>query len=381
MPWKAVSAMSLRVEFVHLAMTETANIRSLCRRYEISPKTAYKWMDRYREAGVEALGDRSRRPHNSPRRTAPDVEQMILHLREKHPAWGARKLRARFVAQGHHDLPSVSTMTAILHRYGCIDPLETKKHQPCQRFEAACPNSLWQMDFKGDFPLLLHQGRCYPLTILDDHSRFSLGLVACSNQRRETVQQHLVATFRRYGLPQRLLTDNGGPWGSCGNDAYTELGVWMIRLGISLSHSRICHPQTLGKDERFHRTLKAEVLATRSFESTEHCQHSFDRWRTVYNFERPHEALQMAVPASRYRPSAREYPEALPPITYGPDDIVRKVGDHGEISFRGKRFKVGKAFHGYPVALRPTTIDGQFNVFFCHEQIAQINLNTDIHST
>jgi len=281
------------------------------------------------------------------------------------------------VTQGYHDLPSVSTMTAILHRHDCIDPLDTTKHQPCQRFEAAEPNLLWQMDFKGDFPLL--HGRCYPLTILDDHSRFSLGLVACSNQRRETVQQHLINTFRRYGLPQRLLTDNGGPWGSCGYDAYTELGVWMIHLGIKLSHSRICHPQTLGKEERFHRTLKAEVIATRSFESTDHCQHSFDHWRTVYNFERPHEALAMAVPASRYHPSPREYPETLPPIVYGPDDIVRKVGDHGEISFRGKEFKIGKAFYRSHVALRPSTTDGLYNVFFCHEHIAQINLNNDIH--
>ena len=377
MPWKAVSAMSLRLEFVHLAMNDTANIRSLCRRYEISPRTAYKWIDRYHGYGVDGLGDRSRRPHHSPSQTAEAVEQVILRLRKKRPAWGARKLRHRLLAQGHRDLPSISTITAILRRHGCIDPVQTKKHQPCQRFEAPGPNLLWQMDFKGDFALL--HGRCYPLTILDDHSRFALGLVACSNQRLETVQQHLTATFRRYGLPQRLLTDNGGPWGSCGHDAYTEFDLWMIRLRIGRSHSRICHPQTLGKDERFHRTMMDEIITTHSFTSTEHCQQYFDRWRTVYNVERPHEALAMDVPTSRYRPSPREYPETLPPITYSADDIVRKVGDHGEISFHGIEFKIGKAFHGYPVALRPTTSDGLYNVFFCHEQIAQINLNNDIH--
>ncbi|HLA68942.1 MAG TPA: IS481 family transposase [Bacteroidota bacterium] len=377
MPWKATSAMSLRLEFVLLAMNDTANIRSLCRRYEISPRTAYKWIDRYCEHGTEGLEDRSRRPHHSPRQTAQVVEQLILRLRKKHPAWGARKLGRRLLTQGHHDLPSVSTMTAILRRHGCIDPLQTKKHQSCQRFEAPGPNLLWQMDFKGDFPLL--HGRCYPLTILDDHSRFALGLVACSNQRLETVQHHLTASFRRYGLPQRILTDNGGPWGSCGHDAYTEFDLWMIRLGIGRSHSRICHPQTLGKDERFHRTMMDEIIARRSFTSTEHCQQYFDRWRTVYNVERPHEALAMDVPTSRYQPSPREYPETLPPITYGADDIVRKVGDHGEISFHGIEFKIGKAFHGYPVALRPTITDGLYNVLFCHENIAQINLNNDIH--
>ena len=368
--------MSSRLEFVHLALSDTANIRSLCRRFEISPKTAYKWLDRYQEAGAEGLVDRSRRPQHSPSRTAPFVEQAILRLREKHPAWGARKLRHRLLAQKHHDLPSVSTISAILQRHGCIDPRESQKHVAYQRFEAREPNLLWQMDFKGDFPL--RHGRCYPLTILDDHSRFSLGLVACANQRRETVQGHLVTTFRRYGLPQSILADNGGPWGSCGNDAYTELGVWMIRLDISLIHSRTCHPQTLGKDERFHRTLKAELLATRFFESTDHCQDAFDQWRTMYNFERPHEALGMAVPAKRYQPSPREYPESLPPITYAPQDTVRMVGDHGEISFHGTHFKIGKAFYGFPVAVRPTIAEGIYNVFFCQEQVAQINFNNHI---
>ena len=155
----------------------------------------------------------------------------------------------------------------------------------------------------------------------------------------------------------------------------------MIRLGIARSHSRVCHPQTLGKDERFHRTLKAEVLGTRFFESIEHCQHSFDQWRTVYTFERPHEALAMAVPGSRYQPSPREFPDTLAPIEYGPDDLVRKVNARGDISFRGKFFRVGKAFNRYPVALRPTATDELCNVFFCHQHIAQINLINDIHSS
>jgi transposase InsO family protein len=376
MPWKAASSMSLRSEFVRIAMLETTNIRFLCRRYEISPKTAYKWIDRYREGGTQALNDRSRRPHDSPLQTAPSVEDKILQLRKRHPCWGARKLRARLIAQGFQNPPAVSTITAILHRYGLINPQESLQHQAWQRFEAPAPNLLWQMDFKGDFPLL--NGRCYPLTLLDDHSRFSLGILACANQRRETVQGFLITMFRRYGMPYRMLTDNGGPWGSCGIEAYTELGAWMIQLGISLSHSKVCHPQTLGKDERFHRTLKAEVISARTFISIEHCQRSFDHWREVYNFERPHEALAMAVPATRYTISSREYPETLPAIEYGPDDSVRKVQDKGEISFRGKTFKIGRAFKSHRVALRPTTTDGIFDVYFCQEQIAQINLNNDI---
>ncbi len=267
-------------------------------------------------------------------------------------------------------------MTAILRRHGCIAPLQTTKHDDCQRFEAVQPNVLWQMDFKGDFALM--DGRCYPLTILDDYSRFSLALEACSHQRRDIVQKHLTTTFRRYGLPQRLLTDNGGPWGSCGNDGHTELAVWLIRLGIRLSHSRVCHPQTLGKDERFHRTLQTELIATQTFSSLDHCQRSFDRWPLIYNFDRPHEALALAVPASRYVPSPRSYPEILPTIEYNSTDIVRKVQAKGEISFHGIEFKIGKAFRGHCIALRPTTTDGLYNVFFSQQHIAHINLNNQI---
>lgn len=376
MPWKEASTMSLRFEFVRLAMSDRANIRQLCRRYNISPKTAYKWIHRYEDGGPEALADRSRRPHTSPLQSSQEIEDLVIRLRERYPAWGPRKLRAHLLARGHTQLPSVSTFATILQRYGCINDADTQKHQRCQRFEAPASNLLWQMDFKGYFPLL--HGKCHPLTILDDHSRYNLGLYACANQTQQTVQQLLITTFRCNGMPQRMLTDNGGPWGSSGYDAYSVLGVWLIRLGITLSHSRIFHPQTLGKDERFHRTLQCELIGQRTFTSLDDCQHHFDHWRQTYNFERPHEALAMAVPASRYHPSPRDYPEALPPIEYGSQDIIRKVDHKGDISFRAKRFRVGKSFHRYPVALRPTNIDGIYNIFFCHQHIDQININDDI---
>ncbi|MFQ5798633.1 MAG: IS481 family transposase [Bacteroidota bacterium] len=376
MPWKAASAMSLRLEFVELALADGANIRSLCRRFGVSAMTAYKWIHRYRDGGSRALEDRSRRPQTSPRKIAPRLENAIISLRLRHPAWGGRKIRQRLVQMGWSDVPSASTVTAVFRRQQLMDRSESRPTRDLQRFEATAPNLLWQMDFKGDFAL--HSGRCYPLTMLDDHSRFAVGLYACANQQVDTVQGHLCDVFRRYGLPQRILTDNGGPWGSCGNDGYTSLEVWLIRLGISLSHSRVCHPQTLGKDERFHRTLGAEVLAHRAFVDLQHCQQHFDAWRDVYNLERPHQALNMAVPASRYQPSIRAFPEILPPIAYGPDDIVRKVQAKGEFSFHGRCFKVGKAFAGLSIALRPTLLDGQFDLFFCYQPIAQISLNNDI---
>lgn len=377
MPWKATTAMSLRLEFVELALAERANIRFLCRRFGISAMTAYKWIHRYRAGGIRALEDRSRRPYTSPGKIASQVERSIVELRRRHPAWGGRKIRQRLINLGWRDVPSASTITAVFHRHGLIDPSEGRRTRDLQRFEAPAPNLLWQMDFKGDFPLL--SGRCYPLTVLDDYSRFAVGLRACPDQQYPTVQQQLQSVFRHYGLPQRILADNGTPWGSCGNDGYTALEAWLIQLGIALSHSRVCHPQTLGKDERFHRTFKAELLSGRSFINLKQCQQQFDTWRDLYNLQRPHQALDLAVPASRYQPSARLFPEALPPIEYGPDDLVRKVHDKGEISFRNRIFKVGRAFIGLPVALRPTVVDGHYDVFFCHQRIAQIDLNNDIN--
>jgi len=373
MPWKEFTHMSQRREFVSLAMDEGTNLRRLCRCYGIAPKTGYKWIQRFREGGVVALADRSRRPKTTPRRTLETIEQAILHVRQDHPAWGARKIRAYLQRKTALSLPAPSTITTILDRYGYLNPEEACKHRPWQRFVADAPNVLWQMDFKGDFPL--PHGRCYPLTLLDDHSRFNLALRACPNQTEDIVQAELRSIFRRYGLPRTFLFDNGPPWGSANlGHPYTRLTTWLIRLGIRVSHARPRHPQTLGKDERFHRSLQAEVIASTNFQDLSDCQQHFDRWRTIYNFERPHEALGLAVPASSYSLSNREYPEPLPPIEYGPEALVRKVQAKGEISFRNRVFKIGRAFQGYPVALYPTTTDGTFDVFFCHQKVAQINL-------
>jgi transposase InsO family protein len=372
MPWQEVSTMSLRKEFVMLANQPGANRRALCRRFEISPKTAYKWLARFEAAGAEGFADISRRPHTSPKRTATEVEQSILTLRDKHPAWGGRKLRSRLAVLGQTDLPSPSTITDILRRHGRLNETESEKHTAWKRFEHEAPNQLWQMDFKGHFAI--GDGRCHPLTVLDDHSRYSLRLEACANQQGDTVQTKLTGAFRRYGLPERMTMDNGSPWGSDAEHPYTPLTAWLIRLGIRVSHSRPYHPQTQGKDERFHRTLNAEVLKGYVFHDLDHCQRRFDEWRAVYNLERPHEAIGMKVPASRYRPSDRVFPETLPMIEYGPGDIVRKVQAKGEIQYRGLVFKVGKAFRGYPIALRPTTEDGRMQVYFCQQCIAQIDL-------
>lgn len=372
MPWHAVSTMSLRREFVQLAQHGVVKMRALCRRFGISPKTGYKWVQRFAAAGEAGLQDQSRRPHGSPTRTDATTEAAVLAVRTAHPAWGGRKIRAYLRGRGHGPLPSPSTITAILRRHGRLEAAESSKHRPWCRFEHETPNRLWQMDFKGHFALS-RGGRCHPLTLLDDHSRYALCLQACGNEQGPTVQAVLRTLFRRYGLPDRMLADHGPPWGSA-ESPYTPLSVWLLRLGISVAHGRPRHPQTQGKEERFHRTVTVEVLRGRTFADLAACQQAFDAWRSVYNGHRPHEALQMATPASRYRPSPRMFPETLPPIEYAPEDLVRKVQDKGIIHYRGRLARVSTAFHGYPVALRSCGQDGLLKIYFCHHCIGHVDL-------
>jgi len=372
MPWREVDTVTLRSEFVMLAQQEDCNISALCEFFGISRKTGYKWLNRFAEYGWTGLSNRSRRPHSSPSKSPERIEAAIAALRGKHPAWGGRKIKSRLEKLGHHDVPAASTITGILHRHGLVNPEEATKHKAFIRFEHPYPNALWQMDFKGHFAM--RQDRCHPLTVIDDHSRFNVTLKACANERTGTVHTALINTFRRYGLPDRMTMDNGSPWGSDQFHELTPLTAWLIRLGIGVSHSHPYHPQTQGKDERFHRTLLAEAILGQQFHDLAHCQRRFDEFRDIYNLERPHEALGMQVPVTRYQVSQRPYPETLPEIEYAPGDHVRKVQAKGEISFKGKEFRVSKALQGYPVALRPTNVDGKYIVFFCHQRLKEMDL-------
>jgi transposase InsO family protein len=376
MPWQEVSVVSLRAEFVALATQEGATVRGVCRRFGISPPTAYKWLRRYQQAGAAGLQDQSRRPQRSPTRTSPDVEAVVISLRDAHPAWGGRKLAAWLEGHDYARVPRPSTITEILRRHGRLSTGTRPQPQRWRRFERALPNQLWQMDFKGHVPLGQGAGRLHPLTILDDHSRFAIGLEACTDERAATVQQRLTACFRRYGLPDRMLMDNGSPWGASTFHpfTYTALTVWLLRLGIRLSHGRAAHPQTQGKDERFHRTLKAELLQGPPFADLARAQQAFDTWRAVYNLERPHEACGLEPPIRRYRPSERAYPEQLPAIEYGPDDQPRRVNKHGAISFGNTDYQIGLAFRGQTLAVRPTQVDGVFDVYFVQQRLRRIDL-------
>jgi transposase InsO family protein len=372
MPWSEASTMSLRSEFIRLAAADGTNVSALARRFGVSRKTAYKWLARYRAAGAAGLADRSRRPRTAPAATAPEVERAVLELRAQHPAWGGRKLRRRLSDQGVPAVPAASTITAILRRHGQLGP-RAGQARAFVRFQHEAPNRLWQMDFKGWFAA--GPGACHPLTVLDDHSRYLVGLFACPDERTGTVRARLTDVFGRYGLPDRILCDNGPPWGTVGADErHTELTVWLLRLGVGVCHGRPYHPQTQGKDERLHRTLAVEVLQGRAFRDLADCQRRYDAWREVYNHQRPHEALALDVPGRRYAVSPRSYPQALPPLEYHPTDAVRKVQADGSISFGGRLWRVGKAFRGQPVGVRATAADGVWAVYFGVHAVAQIEM-------
>jgi transposase InsO family protein len=304
------------------------------------------------------------------------VEQAALALRGAHPAWGGRKI-ARVLAREQGIAIAPSTVTGVLRRHGV--PLGGQGDAPAPiRFAAEAPNLLWQMDFKGHVAMAQNGVRLHPLTVLDDHSRFALAIAACDNEREATVKGELVATFRRYGLPRRMLMDNGSPWGTAAQGRFSALTVWLIEHGVAVSHSRPVHPQTLGKDERFHRSLNAEVLDGVAFVDLAHAQARFDAWRQIYNCRRPHEALDDAVPLDRYIPSPREYRDEAAPFDYLPGDLLRRVQPNGRVKLHGRHRRVGRGFAGKTVALRPTETDGRYAVFFRHQHVADIDLTAEI---
>jgi len=363
-----------RVEFCRMVEAGGVPVAELCRRFGVSRKTAYKWLSRFRLEGTVGLQDRSRRPYVSPAATPGEMEGLVCGVREEFPAWGGRKIRGFLLRQGWPGVPAASTISGILRRRGLIS--ESARPRAYQRFERAAPNELWQMDFKGPFSLI-DGSPVHSLGVLDDHSRFNLCLAACANQQTETVKSQLVATFQRHGLPWQMLMDNGSPWGNNWDEPWTPLTVWLLDLDVGVIHSRPRHPQTAGKEERFHETLHRELLATRPrWENHPQVQTAYDHWRLIYNHHRPHQSLgETTVPADRYQPSPRPYPKHIPPPDYPDGADIRHVDASGRFSWRGQRRRAGKAFTGKPVAVVPTSTDGQYTVLYRHHSIRTINLS------
>lgn len=372
MPWNEVTVMDQKKRFIEEYLKKDRSITELCKQFTISRKTGYQLINQYHAEGVSAFKTRSKRPKHSPNRTSSHIENQILTLRDKHPRWGGAKIHANLLKAGM-TMPSAKTINAILKRHGRITEAESEKHKAWIRFEHEAPNDLWQIDFKGFFELTDHS-RCYPLTLLDDHSRYCLLIKACTNQRMDTVQNALIEVFQRVGLPKQMTMDNGTPWGYSGKQLHTQFCAWLMRLGITVKHSRPNHPQTQGKLERFHRTLKEELLDYYSFNNLIQAQEGFDWWLDIYNNERPHAAIGLDTPVTKYKPSDRCYPSELPAVEYPSDMSVYQVKRNGVINCNGKKYRIGEGFRGEFVGIVPADNDLAF-VYFCNQKILTLDLN------
>jgi transposase InsO family protein len=388
MPWDICDLVKRRSEFVKLALQIQrgegfGSLTELCERYGISRKTGYKWIKRYRSDGMEGLGDRSRRPRNSPGKTPRAVEQRVTAVRQKHPTWGGRKIRNRLEMDRCDEIPAASSISHILRRNGLMEEKPEGESHRIVRFERDRANQLWQMDFKGHFGLS-GGGRCHPLTALDDHSRFNLILAACRDEKGDTVKRYLQEAFRRYGLPDQILCDNGASWSCPGHrQALGRFEAWLVRVGVEVIHGRPYHPQTQGKEERFHRTLDVDLLRTRpSWGSHEECAAAFGPFRQLYNEERPHESLGGRPPIERYRISERSYDETSENSRaeehYLAGDILRKVSKSGEISIRSNRVYVGVGITGETVAVR-TYGEGKWKVCYAWKELGIVGMTDEKH--
>ena len=368
MAWKEETIMSQKEEFIRRALERETCFSNLCREYQITRKTGYRLLHRYQAEGWRGLEPRSKKPLSSPFHVNRKVEEQIIETRLQFPTCGARKILKYLSNLGIKYLPAPSTTTLILKRNHLISIEESLKRQKLIRFEKEQPNELWQMDFKGKFQLLTKQ-TCYPLTIIDDCSRFSLTIKACANEQSVSVKQQLRFIFEKFGLPHQINVDNGNPWGNSKLLRHTALTVWLMRLGIRVSHSRPRHPQTNGKCERFHRTLKNDLIMRYPMRSFSHAQKLFDHFREQYNHVRPHEAIDMEVPAKRYQHSERVMPRDLPAIEYEKHAIVRNVRGNGYISYQNQSFLVGEAFKEHLVEIRHDELNRTIRIYFGKFQI------------
>jgi transposase InsO family protein len=328
-----------RVRFVVAAHRRERSMAELCREFDISRAVGYEWLRRYQQGGVEAIAERSRRPQRSPQRTAGEIEQQVIGLRRRYPDWGARKLRVLLAEQGVE--LGRNTIHRILLWQGLVHPED--RHEPAtQRFERSRPNELWQMDFKG--PKLWHQA-VGPLSVMDDHSRYLVALEAVGSTRSQLVREQLESVFQRCGVPEAMLMDHGVPWWSArSGSGMTELSVWLMRQGVGLHWSRVRHPQTQGKVERFHGELQRALARRRVL--VPDVQVWLDEFRWEHNHVRPHEALGMQRPASRWRPSERRYDPQPPRWEYPAGAKVRKVDSQGKLTLAGRNGQISGALAG-----------------------------------
>jgi len=370
MPFKVKDLMEQRIAFVVRADSGKESISSLCTEFGISRETGYVWLRRYREVGsVNALAERSRRPHTSPRRTDANIERRVAALRAQY-GWGAEKIAVLLSREGV--AVPVRTVGQILKRLGLVAPEDV----PCpavKRFERERPNELWQMDFKGEYKS--PNGTCYPLTVLDDHSRYNVGLYALPNIKADTVMPCFIEVFKRHGLPEAILCDHGTPWyGTHSEHGLTTFAVWLLTQDIRIYHGRVRHPQTQGKIERLHGTIARHLRHKGQPEHFHQWQGRLDAFRHEYNHVRPHKALDLDVPANRYQNSERPYRQTQPEYPYPGDAPLERVNSAGNINYNTRQYFISQALVGQTVQIN--VLQDKLVVRFRHMYVREIDLIT-----
>ena len=375
MPWKECSVMEERLRFV-ARLLDGEGMSDVCREFGISRKTGYKIFNRYKDEGLEALSDRSRRPVRYANQLPEPVERLIVASKREKPHWGARKIRELLVRKlaGDVRIPAKSTVHAVLDRHGLVTRAKQRRRQKAQGTalsEALAPNALWCTDFKGEFRLGNRQ-YCYPLTVTDQASRYLLAVEAFDSNRQDGVIEAFLRLFKERGLPTAIRSDNGVPFASP-NGLYTlsKLSVWWLRLGIAIERIKPGHPQQNGRHERMHLTLKKETTHPAGRNSLQQ-QARFDNFLKEFNEERPHEALGMKTPAEIYKPSERRY-EGLPELDYPFHDKALIVTSCGRICMHRKKINLSTVMAGQKVGLKEVD-DGIWLVSFMHYDLGYIDL-------
>jgi len=365
MPWNETTPMDQKMQFIADYLRGELGMTELCQMYGISRKTGYKFVNRYLSAGPEALEEHSRRPLTHPNQTPEHIVQAILEMRRRHPSWGAKKLLP--LLEKRHprwDLPSRTTVSDILSRHGMVPKKRARRaigHPGKPSSSILAPNDVWAADFKGHFKTAdgLY---CYPLTVTDGFSRFLLGCQGLHSTMVAEAKPVFTRLFKQYGLPKRIRTDNGVPFATNTLARLSSLSAWWVRLGIMPEFIEPGKPQQNGRHERMHRTLKAETTRPAA-NSCRGQQRKFDRFRQEFNFERPHEALDMQTPGSLYQSSPRQMPSKLPPLEYPDRFEVRYVSANGGIRWNHKFVTVSQVCVGEYVGLEEID-DGVWNVYF-----------------
>ncbi len=373
MPWRETSSMDQRLEFVREYETKLFTMTDLTTQYGISRKTGYKWLARYEADGALGLLDRSRCPHQSPQATDADLVDALVALRKRHPRWGARKLLAVAARQDRDAAwPSRSTVCDLLTARGLVAPRRRRDrpvHAPASPLAPiTAVNEVWTTDFKGEFRTG-DRHYCYPLTLRDGFSRFVLRCDALLDRTYEVTRRRFERAFAEYGLPDRIRSDNGGPFASPGLWRLSRLSVWWIRLGIVPERIAPGHPEQNGSHEQFHSVLKAET-ARPPAPHLQAQQRRFARFCAEYNRDRPHEALADQPPASCYQPSRRRLPTRLLPLEYAGHLEIRRVSSVGCVSWDGRPQFLSSALAGEDVAFEEID-DGIWTVQFATIALAR----------